>query len=53
MSGPEETVLYDIESMLNVMVDAAAGVSTEEFTCQGLQLNNLFWEDLPHCNIFG
>ena len=33
MGCPEETVLRDIKSMLDVMADAAAGVSTEEFTC--------------------
>ena len=44
----EETVLHKVESMLNVMADAVAGVSTEEFMCQELKLNNPFWEDLPH-----
>ena len=52
MGWPEESVLHDVESVLNVMADAAAGVSTEELTCQGLRPNNPFWEDLPHCNIF-
>ena len=42
MGHPEETVLRDVESVLNAMADAAAGVSTEEFTSQGLRLNNPF-----------
>ena len=52
MGRPEESVLHNVESVLNEMADAAAGVSTEEFMHQGLQPNNPFWEDLPHCDIF-
>jgi hypothetical protein len=33
---PEETVLCNVDSVLNVMEDVAVGISTEEFTCQGL-----------------
>ena len=53
MGRPEETVLRNVKSVLDAMADAATGVSTEEFTRQGLRLNNPFWEDLPHCDIFG
>lgn len=49
---PEETFLHDVDSVLSVMQDASAGLSSEEFTCQGLRLNNPFWVDLPHCDIF-
>ena len=46
MGQPEESVLHNVESVLNEMADAAAGVSTEEFMHQGLQPNNPFCEDL-------
>ena len=32
----EETVLCDVDSVLNAMEDVAVGISTEEFMCQGL-----------------
>ena len=48
----EETVLCNVNSVLNAMGDVAISISTEEFMHQGLQPNNRFWADLPHCNIF-
>jgi hypothetical protein len=52
LGQPEETVLRDVDSVLNAMEDAAVGISNKEFMRQGLQPNNPFWADLPHCNIF-
>jgi Plavaka transposase len=52
LGRPEETVLRDVDSVLNAMEDAAVGISNEEFTRQGLRPNNPFWADLPHCDIF-
>jgi hypothetical protein len=52
LGWPEETVLRDVDSVLNAIEDAAVGISNEEFMRQGLRLNNPFWADLPHCDIF-
>jgi hypothetical protein len=48
---PEFSTRRDAASTLEAMKDAAVG-DMEDFMCLGLQLNHLFWEDLPYCNIF-
>lgn len=52
MGWPDHSEPQKVDGVLDVMTEAAAGISTEEFMCQGLRPNNLFWDDLPHCNIF-
>jgi len=36
LGRPEETVLRDVDSVLNAMEDATVGISNEEFMHQGL-----------------
>ncbi|PBK70867.1 hypothetical protein ARMSODRAFT_884244 [Armillaria solidipes] len=44
MRDPKETV--------QILKQASDGLRPEEFMDWGLHLVNLFWVDLPHCNIF-
>ncbi len=38
--------------MLHLISEKAAGTNLQEFNEQQLRLVNLFWKDLPHCDIF-